>query len=234
MRMTTLAVHIIAGGLGIALGFVALYAAKGSTLHRKSGMVFVYAMLAMSVLGATIAAVWGVAPRSNVPAGLLTAYMVITGLTTVRPPAGWSRRLDVGVMLVAVAVGLANLSFALRTLASANTKIHWMAIPFLIFAMVALLASAGDLRLIRLGGVQVIRGAPRVVRHLWRMCFALLLAAFSFFIGQAKVIPKPIRIFPLLIVPPMVVLAVMLYWLWRVRVRRTMRGLVGVSVAEAG
>ena len=45
---------------------------------------------------------------------------------------------------------------------------------------------------------------------------ALLIAAFSFFLGQAKVIPKPIRIYPVLIVPPLIVLVVMLYWLWRV------------------
>ena len=225
MRMTTLAVHIIAGGLGIILGFVALFAVKGLALHRQSGNMFVYAMLAMSLLGATIAAVWGVAPQSNVPAGLLTAYLVITGLTTVRPPPGWSPRLDIGVMLVAVAVGLANLSFALKTLGSPNTAVHWLAIPFLIFATLALLASAGDVRLIRAGGVHTIRGARRVARHLWRMSLALLIAAFSFFLGQAKIIPKPYRIVPLLMIPPLVVLAALLYWLWRVRIRQRLRGL---------
>ena len=182
--------------------------------------------IVMSLLGVTIAAVWGVAPQSNVPAGLLTAYLVITGLTTVRPTASWSTLLDIGVMLVALAVGLANLSFALKTLASANAAIHWLAIPFLIFAMLALLASAGDLRLIRAGGVQTIRGARRVARHLWRMSLALLIAAFSFFLGQAKVFPKPIRIVPLLMIPPLVVLAALLYWLWRVRIRKSLRGII--------
>jgi hypothetical protein len=47
------------------------------------------------------------------------------------------------------------------------------------------------------------------------------------------VIPKPIRIYPLLMVPPLIVLAVMLYWLWRVRARRALRGLVIVQVREA-
>ena len=40
-------VHIVAGGLGLVSGFVALYAAKGARLHRKSGRVFFYAMLTM-------------------------------------------------------------------------------------------------------------------------------------------------------------------------------------------
>ena len=43
----TLLVHILAGGLALVFGYVALYAAKGATLHRKSGMLSVYAMLTM-------------------------------------------------------------------------------------------------------------------------------------------------------------------------------------------
>jgi predicted histidine transporter YuiF (NhaC family) len=73
--------------------------------------------------------------------------------------------------------------------------------------------------------VHSLRGAKRIARHLWRMCMALLIAAFSFFIGQAKVIPRPIRIVPLLMVPPLLVLFTMLYWMWRVRARRSLRGL---------
>ena len=44
-------VHIVAGGLRLASGF-ALHAAKGATLHRKRGMVFVCTMLTMSVSAA--------------------------------------------------------------------------------------------------------------------------------------------------------------------------------------
>jgi hypothetical protein len=61
------------------------------------------------------------------------------------------------------------------------------------------------------------------------MSTALLIAAFSFFLGQAKVIPKPIRIVPLLMIPPLVVLGALMYWLWRVRARRNTRVIVGVA-----
>ena len=64
------------------------------------------------------------------------------------------------------------------------------------------------------------------------MTFALLIAAFSFFLGQAKVIPKPIRIIPLLMIPPLIVLAALLYWLWRIRFRRSLRGIVIVHAPE--
>lgn len=226
-----LVVHIVAGGLGLIFGFVALYAAKGAWLHRKSGMLFVYALTTMAVVGAMMAAVWGRAPAANVPVGLLTAYLVITGLTAVRPPAAGSDRLDFGLMLVVSAVCLALLIFGVEAATSPTGKLYGMpGLPFFIFGSVALLAAGGDLRMIRSGGVQAIRGVPRLTRHLWRMCFALLIAAFSFFLGQAKVIPKPIRIFPLLLIPPLLVLAALLYWLWRVRVRGRLRGLIGISV----
>jgi uncharacterized membrane protein len=45
---TILFVHILAGGLGLVSGYVALYATKGATLHRKSGMLFVCVMTTMA------------------------------------------------------------------------------------------------------------------------------------------------------------------------------------------
>jgi uncharacterized membrane protein len=210
-------VHIVAGGLALLFGYVALFAAKGQTLHRKSGILFVYAMLTVSVCGLLIAAGRDVAPAVNIPAALLTAYLVITALTTVRPPVTGARWLDAGAMLVALAVGLASLMFGFEALANGGQRNGIPAFPFFMFGVVGLLASAGDLRVMRSGRLQ---GAPRLARHLWRMCFALFIAALSFFIGQAKVIPEPLRIVPLLALPVLAVLVTMLYWLWRVRIRR--------------
>ena len=85
MRMTYV-VHIIAGSLGLVSGYIALYATKGGPLHRRSGMVFVCAMLTMCVAGMVLAAVRGGAGAAvNFRAATLTAYLVITALTTVRP-----------------------------------------------------------------------------------------------------------------------------------------------------
>jgi hypothetical protein len=78
---------------------------------------------------------------------------------------------------------------------------------------VPLVAVLGDVRLI-LG--RRLQGAPRIARHLWRMCFALFIASGSFFLGQAKVIPKPIRILPLLAIPALLPLVMMFYWMARV------------------
>lgn len=227
---TTLLVHILAGGLGLVSGFVALYAAKGAPLHRKAGMVFVCAMLTTSVFGMVIAAVRGVAPAINIPAALLTAYLVVTALATVRPPAAASRWLNFVAPGVAFAVGLTSLKFGLEAVANGGTRNGMPAFPFFMFGVLGVLASVGDVRMLRSGPLQ---GAPRLARHLWRMSFALFIAAMSFFIGQAQVFPKPIRIRGLLALPVLAVLVTMLYWLWRVRIRRSLRGIVGVGAAGA-
>jgi uncharacterized membrane protein len=223
-------VHILAGTLGLLFGYVALYSAKGATVHRKSGLAFVYAMLTVSVAGFVIATVRDVAPAINIPAALLTSYLVITSLVTVRPLAVGSRWLDVGAMLVALAVGVTSLAFGFEAVANGGKRNGMPAFPFFMFGVVGMLASVGDLRMMRSGAL---KGVRRLARHLWRMSFALFIAALSFFIGQAQVFPKPMRIPALLALPVLAVLVTMFYWLWRVRIRRSVRGIVGVSAAEA-
>ena len=226
----TYAVHILAGSLGLIAGFVALYASKGAPLHRRAGMVFVCVMFTTALFGMLIAAVRGVAPAVNIPAGLLTAYLVVTALTTVRPGLAGSRRLNLGGLVVALAVGLSSLTFAVQAFANGGTRNGMPAFPFVMFGIVGVLASAGDVRVIRSGAL---RGPARLARHLWRMSFALFIAALSFFIGQARVIPEPIRIYPLLALPMLAVLVTMFYWLWRIRIKRRLRGIVVSGVPEA-
>jgi hypothetical protein len=221
MRHTLLPLHILGGALGIVSGFLALSAAKGGRVHRASGTVFVYAMVLMATTGGVMAAAGG---SLGVTTGaVLTVYFVATALHTVRPIAGWSRKVDVALMLLALAIGVTSLTWGFRTVASPTGRREGLPpFPFFMTGVIGTLAAVGDARMIRSGGL---RGARRLARHLWRMCWALWVAAGSFFLGQAKVIPKPIRIVPLLAIPPLIALAAIVYWLWRVRVARTLRGL---------
>jgi hypothetical protein len=86
-----------------------------------------------------------------------------------------------------------------------------------------LLAAIGDLRAIRSGGL---RGSRRLARHLWRMCFGLFIATGSFFLGQMKFIPEPVRIVPLLLVLAFAPILFLFYWMWRVRVRGRLSGIL--------
>jgi uncharacterized membrane protein len=205
--------HIAAGLLALGSGAVALYAAKGGTLHRKSGMIFTYAMLFMSLSGAVLAALKP--DRISAVAGMLTFYLVLTGLLTVRRRDAGFQRLDAAVMLVAVVAGVASVRFSLQALSSPTGKLDGLpAAPGILFAVVALVAILGDVRMMRAGGLQ---GAPRIARHLWRMCFALYIATASFFLGQAQVFPRAIRRSGLLPIPVLLVIAVMLFWMYRVK-----------------
>jgi uncharacterized membrane protein len=204
--------HVVAGSVGLLSGAVALYAAKGETLHRRSGLVFVVSMLGMSLAGATIATVRQ--QEANVIAGLLTAYLVATALITVRPVAA-GRRLDIGLMLGAFVLAVTSLSLGFFAIFDGNGTIDGIPAPMvLIFGSVALLGSVSDLRRLQSVGL---RGAKRLARHLWRMCFALWIATASFFLGQADMIPEPLRVGPLLGIVAFLPLFFKFYWLWRVR-----------------
>src|SRR4029079_10664961 len=95
IHRTVYVMHAVTGVLSLPTGFVALAARKGSPLHRRSGILFVCTMLAMSTLGAILNLIRHNAPEINVPMALMTFYFVVTALTTVRPVAGWTRRHDV-------------------------------------------------------------------------------------------------------------------------------------------
>ena len=71
----TLLVHVVAGALGLLSGYVALAASKGAPLHRKTGMLFVYVMVTMSITGGVIAAVDGVAEVASL-GGAVRQYQV--------------------------------------------------------------------------------------------------------------------------------------------------------------
>jgi hypothetical protein len=84
---------------------------------------------------------------------------------------------------------------------------------YFFLASISLLAAAGDVRLLIRGGIS---GKPRLVRHLWRMCFGLFIATGSFFLGQQQVFPSALRkqylLAPLAILP----LVLLIYWMVRV------------------
>jgi uncharacterized membrane protein len=210
-----LPVHITAGGLALVFGYPALFAAKGGPLHRASGKLFVAAMAVMSLTGAAIAALED--PLSaSVIAGALTFYLVTTAWLTVRERGEGARRLDAAGVVVAAVVCLLAFRSGLALLGTGRPE----TIPAFIFGIVALLAAAGDIRLLRTGMPQ---GGRRLARHLWRMCFAMWVAAASFFWGPPGRVPALIYYPALLPIPVLLPIAVMLYWLWRVRARPTFR-----------
>jgi uncharacterized membrane protein len=225
---STLLVHVVAGALGLLSGYVALYAAKGAPLHRKSGMLFVYVMTVMATTGLFVSAIEGIAPAINVPTALLTLYMVITSLTTVRPVAAGLRWAGTAQMWAAFAIALGCVALALNAIGKGGAEAG-LAFPLFLFAGAAAIGGEGDRRLLRAGAV---RGAPRLKRHLWRMCFGLFIASIAFYAGPNR-LPEALRSPAFRAFGVVLPLLVMSYWLWRLRARRATRSMARVTVAEA-
>jgi uncharacterized membrane protein len=210
--MFLLAIHIAAGSVALVAGFIGVFSVKGMKVHRRSGTVFLYSMIALGVSGATIAVIRS--QPANIVGGSIAVYMVSTGVLTLRRRDGGSYWLDGAGIALALGIVYFSLSIGLQVLRSPSGKIDGVPpAPLFVFAGVTSLALLGDLRMMLMRGLQ---GKQRLVRHLWRMCFALFIASGSFFLGQAKVIPKPLRILPLLAIPAFLPLIAMLYWVARV------------------
>jgi hypothetical protein len=86
-----------------------------------------------------------------------------------------------------------------------------------IYAFTAVLAIAAvtDARLVWRGGIS---GAPRIARHLWRMCLGLTLAVGSAFSnGLARLLPGPYHVPLYFHLPKLLPLGLLIFWLIRVR-----------------
>ncbi len=185
---------------------------KGGTVHRGSGLLFVYAMLVMGISAAFL---------GNVGGGLMAVYFVVTALTTVRPVSPWTRGLNVAALVLVLGLAFLDILGGVKAFNSPRGVLEGVPFPMFFFlAAIMLLAAMGDVRIMRFG---MPRGGPRLARHLWRMCFALFIAAGSFFSIRervAKILPEPFTTAPMRTLPILLVFGAMFYWLWRVRRRR--------------
>src|SRR5207248_5272361 len=163
------------------------------------------------------------ATDGNLFGGLRALDFVGTALTTAAPVSAWTRRSNVAALTVAVGLALVDIAGGVKAFNSPRGLLN--GVPFVMHFFIAgvmILAASGDVRIMRSG---VPRGGPRLARHLWRMCFALFIAAGSFFSVRervAKILPEPFTTAPMRALPILLVFGAMFYWLWRVRRRRTL------------
>ena len=206
---TILYLHIGAGGVALISGAIAGVAKKGSRLHRRSGTVFVVSMLIMATIGAAVSPFLKPPQWVNVVAGAFTLYLVVSAWLTVkhRNPTG---AVGIATLLSGAAIALAAYAIAFGVIPAEKSDDT----AATVFASVVTLAVLGDLRMIVSGALTTMQ---RLFRHLWRMCYALMIAAGSLFLGQPQVFPDRIRGTGLLFIPVVAVLGLMLYWMIRVR-----------------
>lgn len=223
LPLLSLAFHVAMGTAALAAGYVAIVARKGGTWHRRSGVVFVFAMIAMGLTAVGIAVFEG---KDDVAGGALAAYMVFTAWTTVKPLPGVGRGADIALMVLALLFGSALFAQGITAFDRPGHQIGGVPAGMMFFlASIILLAAVGDARMIRAGGIQ---GSRRLARHLWRMCFGLFIASGSFVaqLVKMKFMPDWMRSVPVIVVLGSAPLVVLLYWMWRIRLRQNLRGLL--------
>jgi len=211
MRLPLLVFHISAGVLAMFAGAAAMSFRKGSRWHGVAGNVFVASMLCMATSASCLAFMKH--QTNNVFGGFLTIYMMATAWATARRRDGKTGISDWLGFLFALAIGVLSVIHGLQK-ATGRAPLDGSP-PFmdLFMGSVILLAALGDLRML-VGGIS---GRRRIARHLWRMCFGWFIATGSFFLGQQQVFPAWLRGSPVLLVPALLPLVLLIFWIIRVR-----------------
>jgi hypothetical protein len=211
--MLALAVHIAGGTVALGAGAAALGFRKGGRAHAAAGKWFFASMLVLFVSGGGMAlalSLWNVALGA-----VFGTYLIATSWATARRRDGKTGRFEWAALLAVAICAIVDFIFGLQAAISPTGRLFgYPPAPFFVFAGLSALAAGLDLNFILRRSISP---AQRIARHLWRMCAALLFTAFSFFVGQQKIMPASWHGSLWLWVPPLAVLAAMIFWLIRVR-----------------
>jgi hypothetical protein len=227
MRSPLLILHIVAGTLGMLSGFVAVFLRKGSRRHGLAGNVFVISMLGLSSTGFVLAIMKS--QPGNILGGAFTFYLVATAWLTARRKEQETGLVDWGALLVVASLTAIELAFGIEAATSpTGLKYQYPAGPYFFIGSVALFATMGDVRMLVRRGIS---GTPRIARHLWRMCFALFIAAGSIFLARQQLFPAIFRKTGVLLLLSFLPLLLLIFWLIRVRFANASRRM---SMPRAG
>jgi hypothetical protein len=195
-------------------GFVAVFLRKGSRRHGIAGKVFVIAMLSLSASGVYLAIMKS--QPGNILGGTLTFYLVGTAWMTARRTDNAEPGIfDWGALLIVLAVAASQMTFGLEAAFSqTGLKYDYPPWPYFFMGSVAVLAVTGDVRMLVRRGIS---GTQRIARHLWRMCFALFIAASSIFLARQHLFPAILQRTGVLYFLSFLPLLLMIFWMLRVR-----------------
>tara|TARA_R110000868_G_scaffold53744_9_gene168694 strand:- start:16015 stop:16704 length:690 start_codon:yes stop_codon:yes gene_type:complete len=214
--------HILSGTLCVGAGCAAFLAPKGKPVHRAAGTAFLVSMLATALSGAVIGLLEPDRLLITALAGLLAAYLVLTGWRTARWRTSRPGRFEWLALAAILAVmgGLSTLgALALQT--ETGRLLGFAAEDYLMLAMMSAPGAIADLSLLVRGPLSP---RHRIARHLWRMGLAYFIAVGSFFTGPgSRVFPEAVRDSGLLSVPEGLTALLIVIFLARTLIRRSPR-----------
>lgn len=213
--------HIGGGTIGLFSGTVAGLARKGSRLHRRAGLVFFGSMLVMAVF-AVFLAIIRPGEIVNLVVGTFVIYLVATAWLAARRRdgrIGLPEKIAFFVILcLCVPFGIMSFQLVMGLPLFVRSAIPIegpIRIAVFAFTIVFAIATIADAKVVLAGRIT---GAPRVARHLWRMCLALTLATGSAFTnGLPRLLPSLFHDSMALLLPQFVWVVLLIFWIIRVR-----------------
>jgi len=170
-------------------------------------------MLTLSASGVILAIMKS--QPGNILGGSLTFYLVATAWMTARRGDGVTGIFDWAGLVFPLVIGAFEVTYGLEAaLSPTGLKFDYPPGPFFFLGSIAVLAAVGDIRVLVRGSIS---GVQRIARHLWRMCFALFIAAASIFLARQQLFPALFRKMGILLLLSFLPLMLMIFWLVRVR-----------------
>lgn len=170
--------HLIVGTLSVVAGFLSMLLSKGSRLHQIAGKGFFYSMLMLCVSGFYLSASRSL--QFTFFLAFFSTYLLLTGwyaisrkhtTITIFDRLGFFSISAVGLL----ALGTASLGWSLG-LKHPPTEPSYPA--YFLFVVFASFLAYEDYKFIKKAAIA---GVNRLVRHLWRMSFSMLIATTIFF-----------------------------------------------------
>ncbi len=194
--------HAGLGGIALLTGGISLAVTKGGRLHKQSGKVFYYAMLASALAALVIAVLPGHLSPFLFSIALFTIYFIVSGYRSIgykRP--GFDLRPDKVIAGLVILTGLGMICYPVVVSGNFN-------VILLVFGSVALTFGIRDLRVYR----DPIKARKNWLKlHLQKMAGGYIAAITAFFVVNG-ILPGKLNWF----LPGVVGTVYIVYWIARV------------------
>lgn len=129
-------IHAATGGIALAGGTIALLTKKGGRFHRKSGLIFFYAMLISALLALIIALIPGHFSPFLFSIGLFSSYFILSGYSSLRfNRKDFNLRFDLVLAAILTATGIGMLIYAFILDSNLNIVLLVFGLAGLIFGI---------------------------------------------------------------------------------------------------
>lgn len=205
------AIHTPAGTIVLMTAVLAMFAKKGSALHRKAGSCFTASMMVMLVSGT--AAAYLKNSIGDMMLGAIVMYTVFTAWLTVHHKKNETGLLEVTALIWVVGFAIAAFAISMGWQEEETPSVY------LIWGGLAILFALGDIRnLYQLG----LSGTQRIIRHVLRIGFSLVWAALAFTDKIVKMMGANVasmqgeQLLLIVGIPTILILITILYWITKI------------------